>query len=91
MKSDDIEDFRAHARSAPDPAFLLRQAADRIVDLILTTDLPEVDVAIQAIKARELCERLLPERLELFDMVYLSRFSRLWNQFRGVPEILNRL
>ena len=60
---------------------LLRREADRICVLILSTDLPKVDILIEVEKLRELCEELFPGREELFDMVYGSRFDRLWEQF----------
>ena len=59
----------------------LQREADRICVLILSTDLPKVDILIEVEKLRELCEELFPGREELFDMVYGSRFDRLWEQF----------
>jgi len=61
----------------------LRQLADRICVLILSTDLPEIDILIERGKLRELCEHWFPGRSELFDMIYESRFDRLWEQFRN--------
>ena len=61
----------------------LQRAADRICSLILYTDYPEVDVLIERAKLRERCEELFPDRVELFDMIYESRFDRLWEQFRS--------
>ena len=60
---------------------LLQRQADRICVLILSTDLPEVDILLERGKLRELCEELFPERSDLFDMIYESRFDRLWEQF----------
>ena len=34
---------------------------------------------------RDLCQSLFPERLELFDIVYQSRFERLLEQFGDDP------
>ena len=59
----------------------LQHEADRISVLILSTDLPQVDIVIQVEKLRELCEELFPGREDLFDMIYASRFERLWEQF----------
>jgi hypothetical protein len=59
----------------------LQHEADRISVLILSTDLPQVDILIQVEKLRELCEELFPGREDLFDMIYASRFERLWEQF----------
>ena len=66
---------------ARDRMRLLQREADRISVLILSTDLPQVDILIQVEKLRELCEELFPGREELFEMVYASRFERLWEQF----------
>jgi hypothetical protein len=61
----------------------LQREAGRIAVLILSTDLPEVDIVIQVEKLREVCEELFPGRNELFEMVHASRFARLKEQFGG--------
>jgi len=61
---------------------MLQREADRVCVLILSTDLPEVDILLARNKLRNLCEELFPERSDLFDMIYESRFNRLWEQFR---------
>ncbi len=65
---------------------LLRREADRICTLILSSDLPEVDIAIEREKLRDLCDELFPGRGELFEMIYDSRFDRLWQQFAADRE-----
>ena len=67
----------------------LQRLADRICVLILSTDLPEVDILIERGKLRELCEQLFPGRLDLFDMIYESRFDRLWEQFSNDRSSVN--
>ena len=62
---------------------VLRRAADRVATLILSTDLPEVDILIERNKLRALCEELFPGREDLFEMIYESRFDRLREQFGG--------
>ncbi len=37
-------------------------------------------------KVRQRCLNLYPDREELYEMVYESRFQRLWDQFRCEPE-----
>jgi hypothetical protein len=54
--------------------------------LILSSDLPAIDLEIEKNKVRERCLELYPDREELYEMVYESRFQRLWDQFRGEPE-----
>jgi hypothetical protein len=40
------------------------------------------DVEIEKAELREECARLFPDKLALYDMIYESRFQRLWEQFR---------
>jgi len=61
----------------------LQRMAERICVLILDTDYPWIDVEIEKGKVRERCEELFPDRMDLYDMIYESRFDRLWAQFRG--------
>jgi len=60
-----------------------QRQADDISRLILNTDLPWVDVAIEIEKLRIEAQRLFPRKLYLFEMIYVSRFQRLWEQWRG--------
>jgi hypothetical protein len=60
----------------------LARQVDRVCTLILTDDYPDVDVAIERARLRELVEAEFPDRLDLYDMVYESRFDRLIEQFR---------
>lgn len=65
----------------------LSRMADRVCGLILTSDIPRIDVEIAAQEVRAECERLFPEKVHLFEMIYESRFQRLWEQFReGLEE-----
>ncbi|RPJ44650.1 MAG: hypothetical protein EHM19_06415 [Candidatus Latescibacterota bacterium] len=66
---------------AEDPADELRRGADRIACIILHGDLPDIDVEIEIANLRRRCAELLPDRVELFDQVYVSRFRRLKEQF----------
>ena len=60
----------------------LQRLADRICFLILSTDYPKVDIEIEKQSLRERCQELFPERMDLYEMIYESRFQRLWQQFR---------
>ena len=64
----------------------LQRLADRVCVLILSSDLPAIDIEIEKNKVRERCPDLYPDREELYEMIYESRFQRLWDQFRGGPE-----
>ena len=60
----------------------LRRRADDVCRLILRDDYPDVDVAIARQRLREYAEQEFPERMDLYDMIYESRFDRLIGQFR---------
>ena len=59
-----------------------QQQADAISHLIVNTDLPWVDVTIQIERLREEASRLWPQKSYLFDLIYVSRFQRLGEQWR---------
>jgi hypothetical protein len=61
----------------------LQRMADRVCVLILSSDLPAVDIEIEKNKVRERCLELYPDREELYKMIYESRFQRLSEQFRS--------
>lgn len=60
----------------------LQRRADEVARLILNTDLPWVDIAIQIERLREETRRLFPGKDALFDLIYVHRFERLWDQWR---------
>ena len=69
----------------PDPREPMRELqrmADRVCMLILSSDLPAIDIEIEKNKVRERCLELYPDREELYEMIYESRFQRFWEQFR---------
>ena len=70
-------------RNRTEPAEILKREADKISNLILNTDLEWVDIAIRIEQFRDLCRKIDPEHLELFERVYENRFHRLWEQWRG--------
>lgn len=60
----------------------LRRLTDHISFLIVATDTPRVDVDIERANVRRRCAELFPDKMHVFDLVYESRFQRLWDQFR---------
>ncbi len=60
----------------------LKKIADEVCRMILDENLPDVDVEISQNRVREKCRELFPQKLDLFEMIYESRFRRLWEQFR---------
>jgi len=61
----------------------IQRQADRVCVLILSSDLPAIDIEIEKNKVRERCLELYPDQEELYEMIYESRFQRLWDQFRS--------
>jgi hypothetical protein len=59
-----------------------QRKADRISFLIVASDYERIDVEIEKAELRAECARQFPDKLELYDMIYESRFQRLWEQFR---------
>ena len=59
-----------------------QRRADAISRLIVSTDLPWVDIAIQIEQLRREAERYFPKKMELFELIYTHRFLRLWEQWR---------
>ena len=64
----------------------IQRMADRVT-LILSRDLPAIDIEIEKNKVRERCLELFPDREQLYEMIYESRFQRLWEQFREECEL----
>lgn len=55
---------------------------ERICFLILCSDCSEDQIAVQRLALRTDVARHFPEKLALYDLIYESRFRRLWKQFR---------
>ncbi|MFP4381600.1 MAG: hypothetical protein ACLFUS_13950 [Candidatus Sumerlaeia bacterium] len=76
----------ADTNKNPDPdefARELRHRADRLCSMILHMDLEWVDVEIQIEQLREFVRSRAPEKLDAFDHIYVSRFERLWEQWKN--------
>jgi hypothetical protein len=61
----------------------LSRAADQVCSMIVASDCPRIDVDIQRAELRRRARRLFPDKMELYEMIYESRFRRLWEQFRA--------
>jgi len=59
----------------------ISRGSDRIASMILYGDLPEVDVEIAIENLRARAEELFPGRGRFFEMLYISRFDRLRDQW----------
>ncbi len=74
---------RLHALCAEDDAVrALQQQADRISAMIVSGDVPQVDIEIQQSALRDAVTRAFPEKQALYSLLFESRFRRLWQQFR---------
>jgi len=62
-----------------------QRCADDLARLIITSDLPWVDIEIRIEALRWEAERLFPLREHVFDLIYRPRFERLRRQWRE-PE-----
>src|SRR3989338_7282542 len=60
----------------------LQRQADRICELIVSGDVPLIDIEIQQAALREAAARAFPDKQALYQLLYESRFRRLWQQFR---------
>ena len=66
----------------------IRRDADDIAHLIVCTDYPRIDIEIKKAALQEKTETYFPGTARLYDMIYESRFNRLFEQWRssgGVP------
>src|SRR5687768_11084123 len=60
----------------------LKRDSHRICALILNSDLEWIDISIEINEMRERCLAEAPDKAELFEAIYASRFERLWTQWR---------
>ncbi len=65
---------------------LIGRRADRVCRMILTSGTPAVEIAIERGRLREMAHSFFPDRMDLYEMIYESRFDRLWEQFRSCEE-----
>lgn len=59
----------------------LQCLADRVCVLILSSDLPSTSRSNK--QGSRTLPRTFPDQEQLYEMIYESRFQRLWEQFRG--------
>ncbi len=60
----------------------LQRLADRISEMIVSEDAPLIDIEIQQEALRQEVARVFPDKEALYQLLYESRFRRLWQQFR---------
>ena len=60
----------------------LQRQADRICEMIVSEEAAPIDIEIQQAALREAFARAFPDKQMLYQLIYESRFRRLWQQFR---------
>jgi nucleoside-triphosphatase THEP1 len=74
---------RLQALCAEDEAVrALQRQADRICAMIVSGETPQIDIEIQQAALRDAAARAFPDKQALYQLLYESRFRRLWQQFR---------
>ena len=74
---------RLHALCDEDDAVRdLQRQADRICEMIVSGEAAQIDIEIQQAALRDAVARTFPDKQMLYQLVYESRFRRLWQQFR---------
>jgi hypothetical protein len=65
-----------------DHAAKLKSRADLVCILILCDQIPDRTIEGERKLLRSWVEKFLPDKIDLYDMIYESRFDRLITQFR---------
>jgi hypothetical protein len=64
----------------------LKRYNERICNTIFHMDVDWIDVEIQINEMRDFCHEHAPQKLDLLEMIYSSRFQRLWETWRHTDE-----
>jgi hypothetical protein len=51
--------------------------------MILDENCPEVDIEIAKDTLKDKVQKLFPDKISTYEMIYEARFKRLWEQFRS--------
>ncbi len=79
---------RLSALCAEDEAIKnIQRKADRISEMIIAGDIPQIDIQIQQAALREAVIERFPNRESLYQILFESRFRRLWQQFRSHDSV----
>ncbi|MCB9799894.1 MAG: hypothetical protein H6757_03965 [Candidatus Omnitrophica bacterium] len=61
----------------------IQQDAQEICGMILDERCADVDIEIAKTSLKEKVEKLFPDKMQTYEMIYEARFKRLWEQFRA--------
>jgi hypothetical protein len=67
-----------------------QQHVDRLCFLIVATTCSDREIDIERLHLRTQAMQLFPENMQLYDLIYESRFRRLRQQFREHQDAENR-
>jgi len=59
----------------------LRKKVDELVEQIKAGISPE-DFFKKEMEVKKFCQKLFPDKIQTYDLIYRSRFKRVWSQFR---------
>lgn len=78
------DDFLRYAEDAEErkKALEIQRDAQRVCQMILDESLQAVDIEIAKDKLKDKVRAFFPDKMETYQMIYESRFKRLWDQFR---------
>ncbi|MBI3312882.1 MAG: hypothetical protein HYZ83_01415 [Candidatus Omnitrophica bacterium] len=79
-----VEDFLRYFESEDErkKAKEIQDDAQLICQMILDENCPPVDIEIAKDQLKAKVENFFPDKIEVYRMIYESRFNRLWEQFR---------
>jgi hypothetical protein len=64
-----------------------QRRVDRLCSLIVASNCTEREIDIERLHLRIQAVRLFPEKMQLYDLIYESRFCRLREQFRTDSQV----
>ena len=79
------DDFMRYLESEKERASAqeIQKDAMEICRMILDESFSEADIEIAKSELERKAERLFPDKMDLYRMIYEARFKRLWEQFRS--------
>src|SRR5258707_1044708 len=82
---DGVDDFLAYCESEEEreKSNQIQKDAQEICLMILNEEFSYVDIEIAKSHLRSKVEELFPDKVSTYEMIYESRFDRLWDQFRS--------
>lgn len=83
--SDIAENFQAKL-DEQDHVDEIRWQADKIACLILQSGSTVYDIESEKTRLKDLIRMHFPDKMHLYEMLYESRFQRLWEQFRNCED-----